>query len=148
MTITRSNLEILLLNRVKAMFVASALDFTTNTGDNPDLNDPIGFAIRWCNGTTVDVAEVSDVDVATVGNSRLDELLDVAELRALQNAFGNYSAVGLKIGPRSEYQDQLAVRLRARIKDMEKDLGNRYGYGIVEAEVGTISLDFAQHDTE
>lgn len=109
MALTRVQVEGVLIDRVGKVLTAAGLDGTTESGNNPDLNDPIGWAIRTLGHTVGNITAVNDSDLANV--SRVDALLDLAELRALENVLNNYTLVDSEVGPRSEDYSDLADRL-------------------------------------
>jgi len=148
MTLTRANAEVVLLKRTSNYMDAADMDATTEDGTNVDLNDPIGYAIRICGGTVSSITLVVDDDVATVDGDDVDKLLDVAELRILESFLSQYDKFGLKVGPRSEYQSQLAERLEPKVKRMQKRLDTMYGVGAATVETGVIALDFADHNED
>ena len=148
MTLTRANVEVILVKRTENFLAAADMDSTTVNGTNADLNDPIGYAIRICEGTVSDITDVADADVQTVDEDDVDKLLDVAELRVLETFLSQYDKFGLKVGPRSEYQSQLAERLESKVKRMQKRLDTMYGVGAATIEAGVVGLDFAEHNED
>lgn len=139
---TRAQVEAILIRRVGGLFAACERDGTTATGANLDLNDPIGWAIRQCGGATAAPSLVTDADLTTVSDT--DQLLDLAELRALESALQNYDAVDLRAGPRTESFDQLGKRLEALITRKRKQLAADYNFGAGRLDTGVISLSFAE----
>lgn len=142
----RGEVETLLLNRCAGVMEVADMDYTTASGSNADLNDPIAFAVRRTEGTVTDPTNVSDADVSSVESTRFDEMVDIAEWRLLTNIWGNYTLIDFKLGPRQEKNDQIRLGLQRRIEKTEKTLQDVYGFASAEGETGVISLDFAEHD--
>jgi hypothetical protein len=148
MALTRANIEVILTKRLGKNLAFVEFDSVTDDGTNEDLNDPIGFAIRQCNGTVDDYVLVDDDDVATVSSDDYDKLLDIAEWRTIESILGNFDKYGLKVGPRSGYQSQVREGLEGKIKRVEEWLENAYGFLATEPSVGYIQRDFADHDDD
>jgi len=144
MAYTRADIESVLVQRVGGVFIAAGMDGTTISGSNASLNDPIGYALRQLGYNVAYIASVSDADLAGVPGSEIDALLDLAELRALNNFIGMYSAVDIRLGPRSENLSQLAAQVGKRVEALEKSIASNYGL-LSSAEFGTLTLDFAEH---
>lgn len=144
MSMTRANAEQELIARTGALLTAAGLDGVTTDGTNASLNGPLGYGIRKLSLIVANNASVGDADVAQVADARLDEFLDLAELRALMNALGNYDAVNLRAGPRSEDFSTLGTRLQKMIEDKRDFIQAEYGRGLAELQAGTILLDFEQ----
>jgi len=68
MTITRANVESILIKRVGKLMTAADMDGSTVGGTNADLNDPIGRALRRIGYTTASIIAVADVDIAGVSS--------------------------------------------------------------------------------
>jgi len=145
MALTRANVETILVKRLnKTMaFVDMA---TTYNGDNADLADPIGFAIRECGGTTSDYTNPTDDDLTSVDSSDYDKLFDLAEYRLLESIIGNFDKYGLKVGPRSGYQSQVREGLEGKVKRVIDILEAKYGYNAPMPEFGKVVLDIADHN--
>jgi hypothetical protein len=110
---TRAQVEALLIRRTGKLLLKVGLDGTTVNGSNGDLNDPIGWGLRKLGVTPANPVAVADGDVAQV--TRLDALLDLAELRTLENILGNLDLVTAEVGPRKEEFNDLARRLAQMI---------------------------------
>jgi len=130
MSITRVQIERILISRCGKLLTAAGLDGTTRNGANDDLADPIGAAVRALGLTVADLSAVADTDLAGVTNDQIDHLLDVAELRALENIEGNLDQVDITIGPRSESLNQLAKQVRAKIEAKQAAVAAAYGSGV------------------
>lgn len=123
---------------------AAGLDGST-IGSNLDLNDPVGYAIRQLGGSVSDFTNVADGDLSAISTGDYDELLDVAELRLLENILGNFDDVNTTTGGISEALGQLGSRVEAAIATKREQIQKDYGRGRGKLKAGTIGLDFAQH---
>ncbi len=141
MTVTRSQIESILVSRRSPLMQMASMAVTTQ-GANADLNDPIGYAVRKVGGTVASLASVTDADIATVDTDDLDEMLDHAELRLLRSIRGNLALVDITSGPMSEKLSQLAASVREDIEALENAIGENYGGGASPLETGAIVLDF------
>ncbi len=145
MTITRANVESLLIRRVGALFTELSLDGTTVSGANPDLNDPIGYAVRQCGGTVTSPTAVADADLAGIAEEDTDKLLDFAELRALKTALTvARRLVTHQEGPRREDLSDLAEGLAADITFRQAEIGESYGLGVGALEAGVLTLEMME----
>jgi len=70
-------------------------------------------------------------------------VLDLAELRTLQNISGNWAAVDLRVGERDEKFNQFVTALEERIARKIKQVQADYGFGAPALESGLLSFDFA-----
>lgn len=145
MTITRAEVEAVLVRRSGKLLVAAGLDGTTIDGTNADLNDPIGSAVRQMGYSVASVVNVTDSDLSVIGDDEIDQLLDVAELRTLETVEGNLDQVDITVGPRSESLNQLSVRVRMKIDTVRRAIEKKYGIGAGTLSAGVIGLDFQEH---
>lgn len=143
MSITRANIEAILIRRAGKKMTAAGLDGTTITGSNPDLNDPIGSAILDMGYVPSSIATITDTDVSLIGSS-ISELLDRAELRLLKNIAGNLDLVDITVGPRKESLSQLHDQIIKQIEKLADEINSKYGSGISALDAGAISLDFQE----
>jgi hypothetical protein len=116
---------------------------TATAGTNEDLDDPISTALQRMGITPADITNVQDSDLAGVTN--VLQLIELAELRLLENILGNVDAVDVKVGDRSESLSQLAKELRADIDAKTQRIEKEYGLGLAILGAGVINLDFQQH---
>lgn len=144
MTVTRANVEAILVKRTGALMTKAGLAVTV-VGSNADLNDPIGWALRRIGLTVITASLVTDADLASVTDAQLDEFLDLAEYRTLESVLGNLAAVDTKLGPRDEKLSQLASQIEKKLTRLAKGLEAEYGYGIGTLSVGVLTYDFAEH---
>lgn len=141
MTITRANAEAVLVRRIGRKMTAAGLDGSTANGTNGDLNDPLATALLDMGLTVQDIANVADADLVAVDN--IPELLDRAELRALESVIGNLDAVNISIGPRSESLGQLSDQCEQAVNRLQAKIAAKYGTA-ASLEGGSLSLDFAE----
>jgi len=141
---TRADIEQELVSRASA-WLTSASMAVTFAGANADLNAPIGYAVRIAGGTVAAPSLVTDADVGTVTSANLDLLLDVAELRTLENILAHYSLVDAKAGPVEAKASQLADRLERRIATLRTWLAQAYGIGgVTRLTAGVLTLDIIE----
>jgi hypothetical protein len=145
MSLTRATVESILVKRLSGWLSAAGLAVTV-VGTNADLNDPIGWAIRQLGLTVDDITAVDDTDVARVGSSDYDKLLDLAELRALETIQQNLDDVDIEVGPRSEKLDQLAGRVAKALDRKRAQVQRDYGHGLGTLEAGVITLSFMEQN--
>lgn len=147
MSLTRANVEAILVARCAALLQESSLDYQTVDGTNSDLNDPIGWAIRQLGGTVDSAVLVDDDDVATVDSDDTDALFDLAEYRTLETCHGALLAlVDLTVGPRSESFSDMAARLEAKLERLWQRLVKEHGLGLGSITGGVWDLDFVEKD--
>jgi hypothetical protein len=145
-TITRASVETILIQRAGAYLTAASMDGTSHAGTNESLNDSIGYALRKIGYSVADITLITDADLA--GVSEVDQLLDLAELRTLDNILGNLALVDITLGPRKESLSQLASALEKRIARLHSYIELEYGIGMAELTGGVIELGFAEHSDE
>jgi hypothetical protein len=143
MTITRADIESILVRRASGFMAAAGLAVTV-AGSNADLNDPLGWALRKSGITPVLITAVADADVAKATD--VDQLLDLAELRLLENIYGNLTLVDITLGPRKDALGQIGARLEKRIDVLREKIDKEYGIGASILQGGVITLDFADHN--
>lgn len=138
MALTRAQCEVELLSRCGKLLTAASLDGVTANGSNPDLNSPLGYAIRMCGGTVTDPSNVADSDLSTL-SSVFDKLSDLAEYRTLENISGNLDLVDISEGPHRESLGQLAERVEKRLARLQEKLQKTYGLFLKEATLQVLS---------
>lgn len=131
MSLTRTQCEVELLSRCGKLLTAASLDGVTANGSNPDLNSPLGFALRQCGGSVADPSQVADSDLSSFAASSYDKLFDLAEYRTLENISGNLDLVDIQEGPHKENLSQLAAQVEKRLARLEKTLQAKY-YGLFQ----------------
>ena len=97
---------------------------------NAKLVDPIGWALRAL-GYPADLASVTDSDVAQVPDSHLDALLDLAELRTLENLLGNYKLVSTRAGEIDQKFGELGQRLLTMLSHKRQTVAAMHGDKLV-----------------
>ena len=149
MPITRAQCEYILINRLGPILTTAGMDGTTDTGDNASLNDPIGYAIRKLGYTVAEVTSVADTDLVAIPEADIDALLDIAELRCLENCMGSLTLVDITVGERTERFSQLHTYVTARFAALKSKVNSQYGqYTDVSVDTGSIALDFADHNED
>lgn len=146
MTLTRADTEFLIVPRVGPPMVAAGMDGTTVDGTNVDLNGPIGHAIRDLGYAVTSAVLVADADVAQVTDAQTDEYLDTSTYYALWAILGNLDDVDIRVGPRSEKLNQLALQVERMLARMLERLEDEYGFGGSIVSAGYIQKDIAEHD--
>jgi len=145
MSLTRANVETILISRVGTLFDKAGMDGTTVDGSNTDLNDPIGYALRKLSYTVADPTSVADGDVDDVSSADYDALFDVAEVRALENGhLALLTIVSITVGPRKQEFSDMAKALGATIAAKRARIDAEYGLGSQGLEAGVIHLDFQE----
>jgi len=138
---TRADIEQELVSRAEAWLTAAGFAVTF-AGANADLNAPLGWAIRQAGGTVAAPALVTTTDVQTVAAADLDMLMDLAELRTLQNVLASYALVDAKAGPVEAKSSQLADRIERRINQLRAWVATAYGIG----DYGAFSIQLTRTD--
>jgi hypothetical protein len=148
MTLTRANVEALLVRRLGSLLTEAELDGTTVNGTNIDLADSIGWAVRQCGGAVANITAVADADLAGIAATNYDQLLDLAEYRALQTISGSPVFVNIQVGQRREDLGKLAETVDKRLERKLKQLQQDYGFGLGALQAGVIALDFMAKGTD
>jgi hypothetical protein len=141
---TRAQIEQEIVNRAEA-WMTNAGFAVTFAGANADLNSPLAWAIRQAGGSVTNIALVADADVSTVASEDLDLLLDMAELRTLENVLANFVLVDAKAGPVEAKASQFADRLERRITALRGWIATTYGIGgTTQLTGGVLTLDILE----
>ena len=148
MTITRANVEEVLIRRCGKLMTAADLDGESYYGANKDLNDPIGWALRQMEYAVAALVNVADSDLAAVTDADVDQLLDMAEYRLMDNIEGNFDDVDISANGRSESLSQLMVQVTKRLERLKTKIEAVYGLGLGTIEGGVIALDFIEKDED
>lgn len=146
MTITRANVESVLVQRCGKLLAAADLDGTTVNGANASLNDPIGWALRKMDYAVASLTAVADADLTSIPDEEINQLLDLAELRALQNIEGNLDDVDISANGRSESLGQLVRQVQTRLDRVKATIESEYGLGLGTLSAGVVMLDFMEKD--
>jgi len=149
MALTRANVESILLRRCGTTLQQAGLDYQTQNGQNEDLNDPIGMALRMLAYTTDDATSVSDDDLSGVDALDHDALLDVAEWRVLETVYNTVlDQVDTTVGPQRRNLAQWSAALSHKIERVEKRIKDLYGIGAAVLEAGVVDLDFMEKSND
>lgn len=139
---TRTQAETVLIARCGKLMTACGIDGTTVNGTNASLTDPLVWALRQSGYSPAAFGAVTDTDLAGVQDSDIDKLIDLAEMKALENALGNFDATDISVGPRSESYDQLRAGLEKMLNRKQANIMRLYGVGTGTLEAGVIAYDF------
>lgn len=146
MTVTLEAVEILLLKRAGGRMEYAEMEHVLRP-NNPDLVEPILFALLCMDVTPASFTAVTDTDLLGVADTDLLKLLDLAELRLLENIVGNLALADVTVGPRRENLSQIVEQTEKAITRLRSKAEKLYGLGAGVLEAGTISLDFmSKHD--
>lgn len=146
-TITRVNFETILVARAGGLMGQAGLAITVG-GTNADLINPMRYGIVQADGTVVDWTVITDADIATVASADHDQMIDIAELRLLQDILQNLVLVDTEVGERDVKYDQLASRLKVMIKAKQDSVDSLYGFGAAVVSTAVWDLNFAEHDED
>jgi len=139
---TRTQAETVLIARCGKLMTACGIDGATVNGTNASFTDPLAWALRQSGYSPAAFGAVTDTDLAGVQDGDTDKLLDLAEMRALENALGNFDATDISVGPRSESYDQLRAGIEKILTRKQTNIMRLYGVGIGTLEAGVIAYDF------
>ena len=139
---TRTQAETVLIARCGKLMTACGIDGTTVNGTNASLTDPLAWALRQSGYSPAAFGAVTNTDLAGVQDSDIDKLIDLAEMKALENALGNFDATDISVGPRSESYDQIRAGIEKILTRKQASIMRLYGVGIGTLEAGVIAYDF------
>jgi hypothetical protein len=83
------------------------------SGDNPDMADPILWALRMLGYSPASVVRVSDAEIGAVESDRVDALFDLAELRLLTTIQGNLTKVSSSVSSQQNLSESWGQLLTA-----------------------------------
>lgn len=141
MPITRAEVEQVLVSRAKKRMEFVGMD-VTNTGVNPDLADPIATALLLMGITPASFINPADADLTTIAVTDVPKLLDLAEVRLLENILGNMDKVTLTAASGTEQFGQFATDLEKIIARKQATAQKQYGIGVGTTESGSRTLSF------
>lgn len=147
MSITRAQVETILVKRLGGWFTEADLAVTT-VGTNADLNDPIGFALRRLDLTVANVTQVADSDLTGVAEADYDAFFDLAEWRALSNVARALARVDVTAGPLSQRYSQLRDAVMKAADAKRAEIESDYGFGAPQLSSGNIGLDITFKDLD
>lgn len=143
MALTVVQFETILIERVGKLLTALSMDGTTIDGNNPDLFDPMGYAIRQMGESVTTITDIVDADLTPFEESQYDELFDRAELRTLESAYTTaVTKIDTKIGPRDEKWSKLADSLAKRVTSKRKQVEAFYLSSDFTITTAIIEFDF------
>lgn len=103
---------------------------------------PIASALRSLGLVPASPLTVVDADLVAVSDDQVGQLVDVAELAALEAALGNYTKVDQKISLGEIKLGQLRSELEATISRKALAVRQRYGVGTATLTAGVVDLSF------
>jgi len=137
---TRAEAEQETVSRLSGFMSAVGMA-VTYAGSNSDLNSPIGWAVRTAGGTVGDISNVTDADVATVSSAKLDDFLDLVELRTIESCMGRNVLVDISASAHRQSLGQIGDRMASRAEALRRSLG-KYLAGNITA--GSVFHDYIQ----
>ena len=146
MTITLQQVETVLVGRAQKIMVLVGFSVMT-VGTNEDLTDPISMALRKVGVTVADITAPTNDELALVPEAKVDQFLDLAELRLWQNLLGSLDLVDTTALSRSEAWGQIAKQIQTKIDRLTERITTAY---VVPGTLtgGVISLDFQYDATD
>jgi len=145
MAVSRANVETVLVYRLGPLLTKAGQDGTTVDGTNVNLATPIGWALRMAGYSTASIASPTTAEVA-LAEDDIDEVLDLAEMRTLEDILGNLDDVDTSVGPRDEKLSQLAAQVEKKLKLVQDRLAGLYDHGAPLLTTGTLTYEFAEHN--
>lgn len=140
MALTREQAEFVLVVRTRSLLAEA--EMSDSAGNNPDLNDPLAWALMRLDVEPGTITAIADSDLAGLASDQINAFLDLAELRLLQTIYQQLVRVDLTVGPRAERYDQLAQRVQKAIESRQKAIAADHGIGLGTLDAGVVSLDF------
>ncbi len=141
MSLTRAQVEDILISRAGEMLATLGRDDVAS-GSNPDLNDPMAWALRQLSLAVTTATSVSDDDLLAIDSDDENQFLDLAEYRLLMTCRTvARRLVNSSSGPRREDLSDMAKGLKEDLADMLKSLQIQYGFGIGSLEGGVFITD-------
>lgn len=144
MAFTRAQIETLLVRRCGKRLALVGLDGATADGTNADLADPIRAGLASVGVDAADPTDPTDADLAAVASADLPQLLDVAELRALESALGNWDLCDEQAGTDKQDWAKVGELLQKQIQALRDQLRDLYGLGAPGLSIGLVDLNFAE----
>lgn len=129
MTITRAMVEGTLIARAKKRMEFVGMNITSD-GENPDLSDPISAALMQMGIMPVNISSPTSTDIALVALDDIYKLMDIAELRLLENILGNNDKVTLQAASGTEQFGQFTQDLEKLIARKQASIQRTYGIGL------------------
>lgn len=134
----------MLIARCGKLLAAAGLDGSTVDGTNAALSDPLAEALRSLGVAPASPASPSTADLAGVADASAPQLLDVAELRALETVLSNWAEPD-QVAGQDNRQDlgKLRDSLERTVARKSERARSLYGYGAdATASAGLLDLGF------
>ena len=145
MVLTSANFDFLLLRRTAKKLAYAGLDSATADGSNADLADGKVEGYRSLGLTPASPLNLVDADLAGVADPCVPQLLDVAELRTLENILGNRSSPDqMADTDNQQWHGKFYDSLEATVARKRKQCERQYGYGLSSLTPGVLDLGFAE----
>jgi hypothetical protein len=120
----------------------AGLDGVTVDGTNQSLNDPIAAGLASLGVAAAGLA-VADPDLLAVDSIAARQLLDVAELRALESILGNKASPDQRALNSYLYEGRFYAQLQKTIAYKNSQVEREYGIGVPTVSAGVLDLGFA-----
>jgi hypothetical protein len=137
MSLTKAKISTIIVSRCGAKMTAAGMN-------SSNLDDPIGWALRRVGITPADITSITDSDLTAVPVDDYDKLLDLAELRTLENVSGNLTLTDITAGPQRQALNQIVDQVEKAISRLIEKIQRNYGVGAAVLETGSISLGFQE----
>lgn len=145
MPLTSANLDYLLLKRTAKKLAYAGLDSVTATGMNTDLIDGKVEGLRSLGIAPASPVAVTDLDLAGVADFQIPQLIDIAELRTLENILGNRASPDQMADTDNEqWHGKFYDSLEATIARKRLQAQKQYGYGLSPLVAGVFDMGFAE----
>ena len=143
--LTSANFDLLLLNRLARKLSYAGLNSTLADGTNPALADGKVEAYRSLGLTPAGVLNLVDADLMGVPDSNVPQLLDVGELRTLENILGNRASPDQTADTdNQQWHGKFYEALEATIARKQARCERLYGYGLSALIPGVLELGFQE----
>jgi hypothetical protein len=136
-----SDLQATLAGRCGATLTKAGLD---GSASSSAWLDPLAESAREMGVTLASPLTVADADLAAVTQAQVSQLVDVAELRSLENALGNLTKVSQKVSLGAQDWGELRDGLERAIGRLAARARDLYGVGRGTVQGGTVRLDFQE----
>lgn len=127
---TLADVQAVINDRVGALLAEARA--ATGDATKPSVDTCIGWAVRMLGYTTASILAPTDGEVQAVASTKVDALLDLAELRTLESIQTNLSQVDLTTGPVLERLGQLPTRLADIVPKKRQVVALQWGKYLAE----------------
>lgn len=118
----------------------------TQVTPQPDITDPLAYALRWSSYALDSPLAVIDADVASISQDDIDQILDLTELRLLETIHTKLlQYVDNSVGQYNESLSQHAAGLKERIATLNAKVASDYSLS-GSLTTGRLILNFADHN--